>query len=182
MTRSRCRAAVPRPAARAGGMSSVTARPSPSTQSVSLRACAARAIDVEGGRILISRLAGSSQEVRLHPTGQLQRLWPHPSFPVLDRRTGGPPIHFPIVPACRALGIAPVARPDDGAGVPKRRMRLALLVLLRAGGAVEGRSEAIGVVHSRRTRRRSTARSRMRRALSTYRAGRPTSCPNGRRG
>jgi uncharacterized Fe-S cluster-containing radical SAM superfamily protein len=67
----------------------------------------ARAIDVEGGRVLISRLAGSGQEVDLTlPTncngyGRVRhfRRATAPSWPANP---------LPIAPACRALEIAPL--------------------------------------------------------------------------
>jgi uncharacterized Fe-S cluster-containing radical SAM superfamily protein len=67
----------------------------------------ARAIDVEGGRVLISRLAGSGQEVDLTlPTncngyGRVRHFrWATaPTWPANP---------LPIAPACRALGIAPL--------------------------------------------------------------------------
>jgi uncharacterized Fe-S cluster-containing radical SAM superfamily protein len=67
----------------------------------------ARAIDVDGGRVLISRLAGSGQEVDLTlPTscngyGRVRHF---------RRATalGWPANPLPIAPACRALGIAPL--------------------------------------------------------------------------
>ena len=67
----------------------------------------ARAIDVEGGRVLISRLAGSGQEVDLtlpancNGYGRLRHFR-------LATAEGWPANSLPITPACRALGIAPV--------------------------------------------------------------------------
>jgi uncharacterized Fe-S cluster-containing radical SAM superfamily protein len=65
-----------------------------------------RAIDVEGQRLLISRLAGSDQEVDLTlPTncdgyGRVRHF-------KLSTAKGWPRNPLPIVPACRALGIMP---------------------------------------------------------------------------
>ena len=67
----------------------------------------ARAIDLAGGRVLISRLAGSGQEVDLTlPTncngyGRVRHFR-------LATAPGWPANPLPIAPACRALGIAPV--------------------------------------------------------------------------
>ena len=65
-----------------------------------------RAIDVESRRVLISRLAGSRQEVDLTlPTncngyGRVRHFR-------MTTAEGWPANPLPIVPACRALGIAP---------------------------------------------------------------------------
>ncbi len=67
----------------------------------------ARAIDIEGGRVLISRLAGSGQEVDLTlPTncngyGRVRHFRS-------ATEDGWPSNPLPIAPACGALGIAPV--------------------------------------------------------------------------
>jgi uncharacterized Fe-S cluster-containing radical SAM superfamily protein len=66
----------------------------------------ARAIDTEGGRVLISRLAGSGQEADITlPTncggyGRVRHFRQATA-------EGWPANPLPIVPACRALGIAP---------------------------------------------------------------------------
>lgn len=67
----------------------------------------ARAIDIEGGRVLISRLAGSGQEVDLtlpvncNGYGRIRHFR-------LGTVEGWPDNPLPIAPACRTLGIAPV--------------------------------------------------------------------------
>lgn len=67
----------------------------------------ARAIDVDGGRILISRLAGSGQEVDLTLPANCNGYGRVRHFR-LATAEGWPPNPLPIVPACRALGIVPV--------------------------------------------------------------------------
>jgi uncharacterized Fe-S cluster-containing radical SAM superfamily protein len=66
----------------------------------------ARAIDVKGRRILISRLAGSDQEVdlALPPTCNGYGRIRHFRLATADRWPANP---LPIFPACRALGVAP---------------------------------------------------------------------------
>jgi uncharacterized Fe-S cluster-containing radical SAM superfamily protein len=66
----------------------------------------ARAIDVEGGRVLISRLTGSGQELDLTLPANCNGYGRVRHF----RKTTAenwPTNPLPIVPACRALGIAP---------------------------------------------------------------------------
>ena len=65
-----------------------------------------RAIDVEGRRVLISRLAGSGQEVDLTVPANCGGYGRVRHFK-LATATGWPVNPLPIVPACRALGIAP---------------------------------------------------------------------------
>src|SRR4051812_27444967 len=66
----------------------------------------ARAIDVANRRVLISRLAGSGQEVdftvpvNCNGYGRVRHFR-------LATAEGWPPNALPIVPACHALGIAP---------------------------------------------------------------------------
>jgi uncharacterized Fe-S cluster-containing radical SAM superfamily protein len=67
----------------------------------------ARAIDLEGGRILISRLAGSGQEVDLTLPANCNGYGRVRHFR-LATAEGWPTNPLPIGPACRALGIAPV--------------------------------------------------------------------------
>ncbi len=67
----------------------------------------ARAIDVEGGRVLISRLAGSGQEVDLTLPANCNGYGRVRHFR-LATAEGWPANPLPIVPTCRALGIAPV--------------------------------------------------------------------------
>ena len=67
-----------------------------------------RAIDVEGGRVLISRLAGSGQEVDLTLPANCNGYGRVRHFR-LATAAGWPTNPLPIVPACRALGIAPAA-------------------------------------------------------------------------
>lgn len=69
-----------------------------------------RAIDVEGRRVLISRLGGSGQEVDLSLPVNCNGYGRVRHF----RQTtaeGWPPNPLPIVPACRALGIDPIPEP-----------------------------------------------------------------------
>ena len=66
-----------------------------------------RSIDVEGGRILISRLTGSSQEVDLTLPANCNGYGRVRHFR-LATAEGWPANPLPIAPACRALGIAPV--------------------------------------------------------------------------
>lgn len=67
----------------------------------------ARAIDVDGGRVLISRLAGSGQEVDLTVPANCNGYGRVRHFRT-STAEGWPPNPLPIVPACRALGISPV--------------------------------------------------------------------------
>lgn len=67
----------------------------------------ARAIDVEGGRILISRLTGSGQEVDLTLPANCNGYGRVRHFR-LATAEGWPSNPLPIAPACHALGIAPV--------------------------------------------------------------------------
>lgn len=67
----------------------------------------ARAIDGEGSRVLISRLAGSGQEVDLTLPANCNGYGRVRHFR-LATAEGWPANPLPIVPACRALGIAPV--------------------------------------------------------------------------
>ena len=67
----------------------------------------ARAIDVEGRRVLISRLAGSGQEVDLTLPANCNGYGRVRHFRLATAK-GWPANPLPIVPACRALGIAPV--------------------------------------------------------------------------
>jgi uncharacterized Fe-S cluster-containing radical SAM superfamily protein len=67
----------------------------------------AQAIDVEGGRVLISRLAGSGQEVDLTLPANCGGYGRVRHFR-LATAEGWPRNPLPIAPACRALGIAPV--------------------------------------------------------------------------
>jgi uncharacterized Fe-S cluster-containing radical SAM superfamily protein len=67
----------------------------------------ARAIDVEGGRVLISRLAGSGQEVDLTLPANCNGFGRVRHFR-LATAEGWPTNPLPIAPACRALGIKPV--------------------------------------------------------------------------
>lgn len=66
-----------------------------------------RAIDVEGSRILISRLAGSGQEVDLTLPANCNGYGRVHHFR-LATAEGWPANPLPIAPACRALGIVPV--------------------------------------------------------------------------
>jgi uncharacterized Fe-S cluster-containing radical SAM superfamily protein len=67
----------------------------------------ARAIDVEGSRVLISRLAGSGQEVDLTLPANCNGYGRVRHFR-LATAEGWPANPLPIAPACHALGIAPV--------------------------------------------------------------------------
>jgi len=67
----------------------------------------ARAIDVQGGRVLISRLAGSDQEVDLTLPATCNGYGRIRHFQ-LATVAGWPPNPLPIAPACHALGIAPI--------------------------------------------------------------------------
>lgn len=67
----------------------------------------ARAIDVDGGRVLISRLAGSGQEVDLTLPVNCGGYGRVRHFRLATTK-GWPVNTLPIAPACRALGIAPV--------------------------------------------------------------------------
>lgn len=67
----------------------------------------ARAIDVEGGRVLISRLAGSGQEVDLTLPANCNGYGRVRHFRLVTAQ-GWPSNSLPIAPACRALGISPV--------------------------------------------------------------------------
>ena len=67
----------------------------------------ARAIDVDGGRVLISRLAGSGQEVDLTLPANCNGYGRVRHFRVTTAE-GWPANSLPISPACRALGIAPI--------------------------------------------------------------------------
>lgn len=67
----------------------------------------ARAIDVDGGRVLISRLAGSGQEVDLSLPANCNGYGRVRHFR-LATADGWPANPLPIAPACRALGITPV--------------------------------------------------------------------------
>ena len=66
----------------------------------------ARAIDVEGGRVLISRLAGSGQEADITLPTNCNGYGRVRHFRQATAENW-PPNPLPIVPACRALGIAP---------------------------------------------------------------------------
>lgn len=66
-----------------------------------------RAIDVEGRRILISRLAGSDQEVDLTLPANCNGYGRVRHFH-MSTADGWPANPLPILPACRALGITPV--------------------------------------------------------------------------
>ena len=67
----------------------------------------ARAIDIEGGRVLISRLAGSGQEVDLTLPANCNGYGRVRHFR-LATAEGWPANPLPIAPACGALGIAPI--------------------------------------------------------------------------
>ncbi|MET3523890.1 radical SAM protein [Mesorhizobium abyssinicae] len=67
----------------------------------------ARAIDVAHGRVLISRLAGSGQEIDLTLPANCNGYGRVRHFR-LATAEGWPANPLPIAPACRALGIAPV--------------------------------------------------------------------------
>jgi uncharacterized Fe-S cluster-containing radical SAM superfamily protein len=67
----------------------------------------AKAIDIEGGRVLISRLAGSGQEVDLTLPANCNGYGRVHHFRMATAE-GWPANPLPIVPACRALGISPV--------------------------------------------------------------------------
>ena len=67
----------------------------------------ARAIDVAGGRVLISRLAGSGQEIDLTLPANCNGYGRIRHFQ-LATADGWPTNPLPIAPACRALGITPV--------------------------------------------------------------------------
>lgn len=67
----------------------------------------ARAIDVDGGRVLISRLAGSGQEVDLTVPANCNGYGRIRHFRLATAQ-GWPANPLPIVPACQALGVAPV--------------------------------------------------------------------------
>lgn len=66
-----------------------------------------RAIDLEGGRVLISRLVGSAQEVDLTVPANCNGYGRVRHFR-LATAEGWPANPLPIAPACRALGIVPV--------------------------------------------------------------------------
>jgi uncharacterized Fe-S cluster-containing radical SAM superfamily protein len=66
-----------------------------------------RAIDLEGGRVLISRLAGSGQEVDLTLPANCSGYGRVRHFRLATAQ-GWPANPLPIAPACRALGISPV--------------------------------------------------------------------------
>jgi len=66
-----------------------------------------RAIDVEGGRVLISRLAGSGQEVDLTFPANCNGYGRVRHFRQATAE-GWPANPLPIAPACRALGITPI--------------------------------------------------------------------------
>lgn len=66
----------------------------------------AGAIDIEGGRVLISRLAGSGQETDLTLPPNCKGYGRVRHFRQATAE-GWPANPLPIVPACRALGIAP---------------------------------------------------------------------------
>lgn len=70
----------------------------------------ARAIDVDGGRVLISRLSGSGQEVDLTLPANCNGYGRVRHFRMATAE-GWPANPLPIVPACRALGIEPI--PDE---------------------------------------------------------------------
>jgi uncharacterized Fe-S cluster-containing radical SAM superfamily protein len=67
----------------------------------------ARAIDLEGRRVLISRLAGSGQEVDLTRPANCNGYGRVRHFR-LGTAKGWPANPLPIAPACRALGILPM--------------------------------------------------------------------------
>jgi uncharacterized Fe-S cluster-containing radical SAM superfamily protein len=67
----------------------------------------ARAIDVEGGSVLISRLAGSGQEADLTLPANCNAYGRVRHFRLATSK-GWPTNPLPIAPACRALGITPV--------------------------------------------------------------------------
>ncbi len=67
----------------------------------------ARAIDVDGGRVLISRLSGSGQEIDLTLPANCNGYGRVRHFRMATAE-GWPANPLPIAPACRALGIAPV--------------------------------------------------------------------------
>ncbi|MDA9433527.1 radical SAM protein [Bradyrhizobium sp. CCBAU 51627] len=67
----------------------------------------ARAVDIEGGRVLISRLAGSGQEVDLTLPANCDGYGRVRHFRMATA-DGWPANPLPIAPACRALGITPV--------------------------------------------------------------------------
>lgn len=67
----------------------------------------ARAIDVEGSRVLISRLTGSGQEVDLTLPANCNGYGRVRHFR-LTTAEGWPANPLPIAPACYALGIAPI--------------------------------------------------------------------------
>lgn len=67
----------------------------------------ARAIDVEGGRVLISRLAGSGQEADLTVPANCNGYGRVRHFRMATAE-GWPGNPLPIAPACRALGITSV--------------------------------------------------------------------------
>lgn len=67
----------------------------------------ARAIDVDGGRVLISRLSGSGQEIDLTLPANCNGYGRVRHFRMATDE-GWPANPLPIAPACRALGIAPV--------------------------------------------------------------------------
>jgi uncharacterized Fe-S cluster-containing radical SAM superfamily protein len=66
-----------------------------------------RAIDVESRRVLISRLAGSGQEVDLTLPANCNGYGRVRHFRMVTAK-GWPANPLPIVPACRSLGIAPM--------------------------------------------------------------------------
>lgn len=66
-----------------------------------------RAIDIDGNRVLISRLAGSGQEIDLTLPANCNGYGRVRHFQ-LETANGWPINPLPIVPACRALGIATV--------------------------------------------------------------------------
>ena len=87
----------------------------------------ARAIDLDGGRILISRLAGSEQEVDLTLPANCNGYGRVRHFRRRRPRAGRPARCRSPRPARRSP--SPDAGDDDRAGVPERGLRVALLVL-----------------------------------------------------
>ena len=70
----------------------------------------ARAIDIEGGRVLISRIAGSEQEADLTLPANCNGYGRVHHFR-LTTAEGWPANPLPVAPACHALGINPIPDP-----------------------------------------------------------------------
>ena len=85
----------------------MTARPKPIDTPRFAAQLRAQAIDIESGRVLISRLVGSGQEADLTLPANCNGYGRVRHFHVATAE-GWPPNSLPIAPACKALGINPV--------------------------------------------------------------------------